>query len=303
MIKIPDAMLKDRLAERRGMKNFLFGKASPEQDSETAPNYRERNSQCLDAISSVESDEAGRMAALDELVRNNLNLVHKIARGFIGFGIPFEDLVAEGSIGLVRAAEKFNADTGNCFSTYATYWIRHAIQRACANQKGTIRIPVQSADNLRRIRTFSDSFKASNGRDPEIDEICSATGLSRRIVGRLRFAELHVESLNRHAFADSDTEIQAMIEDNSSPNPGKTLGDDEARELILGSIGRLDNRQRRIISLRFGFERDEPMSLEDISKEMGLSRERVRQLQNESLVTIKGILLAEFGCAEAAVGC
>ncbi len=232
--------------------------------------------------------ERGDRAAKERMINSNLRLVVHNARRYAGHGVPMGDLVQEGVIGLNRAVEKFDWRKGFKFSTYATWWIRQACQRAIANQSKTIRIPVHVDERRSKLARVRQRFEVANGREPTLEELAEASEMS---VHHAREALDAVEaSVSLHRpIGDDATELGDLLADPDSADPEAAAGVALRSRAVRRALVTLPERQRRIVELRFGFE-GETMSLEAIGRELGITRERVRQLELDALARLAGEL-------------
>ncbi len=224
--------------------------------------------------------ERGDASAKERMINSNLRLVVHIARRYAGHGVPLGDLVQEGVIGLNRAAEKFDWRKGFKFSTYATWWIRQACQRAVSNQSKTIRVPVHVDERRNKLRRARQQFEIRNGREPTVEELADAAGLSLVHTQEALDAVEASVSLNAH-FGDGDSELGELFADPESVDPELAAADSLRGRAVRRALVKLPERERRVIEMRFGFD-GETMPLETIGRELGISRERVRQVEQSA---------------------
>ncbi|MBN1680661.1 MAG: sigma-70 family RNA polymerase sigma factor [Anaerolineae bacterium] len=222
-------------------------------------------------------------AAQEYLVRANSRLVISVAKKYIGRGVHFLDLIQEGNIGLIRAARKFEYSRGHKFSTYATWWIRQAVSRAVADQGRTIRVPVHMGDQINRLRRISTNLTQTLGREPSIDEIADEMETVPEKIRNLIEISRRPISLETPIEEDADSEFGDFIEDKSSPEPTEIVTHNLLREHLALVLGRLPEREAHILQLRYGLLDGETHTLEEVGREIGVTRERVRQLEAQAL--------------------
>lgn len=234
--------------------------------------------------------KAGSDEARIKLIRSNLRLVVKIAHDFKGLGLPLLDLISEGNIGLMRAVEKFDPSKGAKLSSYAAWWIKQSMRRALANQSRTIRIPVQSATKISKIQNARAKLREELDREPTNAEIAEAVNLTERTVSGLRLGKTTTISLHDPIQQGEEGEFRDIIPDDSTTSPDEIVQDDETLAHMLELVEHLDDRERKILRLRFGLNNERPHTLEEVSRIIGRTRERIRQIQNQALEKLRLML-------------
>jgi len=227
--------------------------------------------------------QAGANEARDKMVRANLRLVVNIARSYAGKGLSLPDLIEEGNLGLLRAVEGFDPRMNTRFSTYASYWIKQAIRRALVNTAKTIRIPVHMVELLAKWHRASLQLQDKLGRTPTPEEIARAVGLPKKKLASIQKA-IKVSTLGpQPESSDENWTMGDMVMDGRSKPPDSELLEIDDRQHVLALLSRMDPREATVLRMRFGLDDEEPKTLKEIGECLGLTRERVRQIESEAL--------------------
>jgi RNA polymerase primary sigma factor len=241
-----------------------------------------------DEVTLAKRIERGDLTAKRHMIESNLRLVVSIAKGYRGLGVPFLDLIQEGTLGLNRAVEKFDWRRGFKFSTYATWWIRQSVQRAVANHARTIRVPVHVVERQQKLSRAARRLEVELGREATKEELAEATGLPMQHVDEALGAAHASVSLNQTVGADDEGELGDLFADREAADPFDEAEESLRKQGVRRALDALPERERRILELRFGFE-GEPWTLEAIGHELDLTRERVRQLEAQALARLAAL--------------
>ncbi|MBN1977672.1 MAG: sigma-70 family RNA polymerase sigma factor [Anaerolineae bacterium] len=231
--------------------------------------------------------EMDGVAAREHLIRANSRLVISVAKKYIGRGVPFLDLIQEGNIGLIRAANKFNYKLGHKFSTYATWWIRQAVTRAIADQSRTIRVPVHMGDQINKLLRTSHRLTQEYGRAPTSEELADAMEIPKRKAEEMLRVARRPLSLEMPTDDEGESELGDFIEDEDSLAPDDEVTSSMLRELLQDILQDLPPREVRILQLRYGLVDGETYTLEEVGKKLGVTRERVRQIEAQALSRLR----------------
>jgi RNA polymerase primary sigma factor len=246
-------------------------------------------------VKEISENNAVQKPDAEALIESNLRLVLKIANDFLGRGLPWDDLVSEGNRGLMTAARRYNPERGAKFSTYSALWIKQAIRQAIAEQVQTVRVPIGTQQNARRIERCARELESALGRIPTDDEVAEAANLPLVTIQRLRNnRQADMQSLNDIIGDDQDgTELQDLLADQTTPPPDMALRKIEDIEQLFVLLETLSDRERQVLQMRFGLDGEAVLTLDEVGKKLNCTNERVRQIQNEALRKLHDLMLAD----------
>ena len=232
----------------------------------------------------------GDKKAREHMIKANLRLVVKIARDYEGIGLPLLDLISEGNIGLMKAVERFDPAKGGKLSTYGSWWIKQSIKRALANQSKTIRLPVHLVDKISKMRRTAMKLQEEFGREPTDEELAAELSTTAARVSQMRTASIRPASLDAPVGDDNSNTYSEMVEDDRAVNPYDELEDKTVTGMLQDMVKHLDDREATILRYRFGLDGGNEKTLEEVGVKFGVTRERVRQIQNLALRKLRKMI-------------
>ena len=232
----------------------------------------------------------GDKKAREQMIKANLRLVVKIARDYEGIGLPLLDLISEGNIGLMKAVERFDPSKGGKLSTYGSWWIKQSIKRALANQSKTIRLPVHLVDKISKMRRTAMRLQEELGREPTDDELGEELGISASRVAQMRMAAIRPASLDAPIGDEDSNNFAEVVQDESADTPYEQLEEKTVTRMLQEMVKTLDPREATILRARFGLDGGPEKTLEEVGEKFGVTRERVRQIQNIALKKLRKMI-------------
>ena len=242
-------------------------------------------------------DRALREKARAALINSNLRLVVKIAHDFLGQGLQFSDLISEGNLGLMQAVDKFDPSRETRFSTYASFWIKQFMRRAVPGQSGAIRVPVQAVIWICKLKKATAKLTDKLGRTPTDKELARELSIQERTVSEIRLYCIRTTSIHAPLVQGEDSTFEDVISDSKSQMPDEILDTKESVRYLVSLLDELDPRERKVIRLRYGLDGNRPRTLDEISRQINRSHERVRQIQKLALDKLRTGFSGEFGLA------
>jgi RNA polymerase primary sigma factor len=232
----------------------------------------------------------GDKKAREHMIKANLRLVVKIARDYDGIGLPLLDLISEGNIGLMKAVERFDPKKGGKLSTYGSWWIKQSIKRALANQSKTIRLPVHLVDKISKMRRIGMKLQEELGREPTDEELADELGMTAARVAQMRLAAIRPASLDAPIGDEESNNFSEVVEDENATSPYENLEDKTVIGMLQDMVKHLDEREATILRYRFGLDGGAEKTLEEVGVKFGVTRERVRQIQNLALRKLRKMI-------------
>jgi RNA polymerase primary sigma factor len=239
--------------------------------------------------------KTGDETARDLMIRSNLRLVVTIAQDYANVGLPLWDLISEGNLGLTKAIERFDPSRGAKLSTYAAWWIKQAIKRALADQSKTIRLPTHMVDKLSKIRRVSLQMSHELGREPTDEELAEEIGIASAKLSQLKTVSIRPSSLDAAVSEEDATQLGDLVADEAAETSYEWLRDQELQRHVKTALQKLNDRENKILSQRFGLDGGEPKTFEEVGQNIGLTRERIRQLQAAAITKLRRALMTDKG--------